>query len=159
DTTDDDILFLAMDTKEKFFIAEYAGRSIKKPTLLNGLDVRNQIWLSIWANALIETNDLEHGILNLSEKVEQILNDISEGRQVPDEIIRQIANSEYADISELKNRADLWKYLSPNIKEIFLEATSNGLVKNISSKGLASVTIELELINYISSDRYMTTVL
>lgn len=158
-TTDDDILFLAMDTKEKFFIAEYAGRSIKKPALLNGLDVRNQIWLSIWANVLIETNDLEHGILNLSEIVEQILNSSAEGMEVPNEIIRQIANSEYADISELKNRADLWKYLSPNIKEIFLEATSNELVKNISSKGLVGITIEPELMNYISSDRHMTTVL
>ena len=158
-TTGDDILFLAMDTKEKFYIAEYAGRSIKEPTLLNGLDVRNQIWLSIWANALIETNDLKHGILNLSEKVEHILNDISEGMQAPDEIIHQIANSKYADISDLKNRADLWKYLTPNIKEIFLEATSNGLVKNICSKGLAGITIEQELMNYISSDKYMTSVL
>lgn len=157
--TDKDLLSLAMETNEKFFIAEYAVRSVKKPTLLNGLDVRNQTWLSIWAMALKETNDLGHGILNLSEKVEQILNSSAEGKEAPKEIIRQIANSEYADISELKNRADLWKYLSPNIKEIFLEATSNGLVKNISSKGLAGITIEPELMNYISSDRHMTTVL
>lgn len=158
-TTDKDILSLAMETNENFFVTEYSGRSVKKPTLLNGLDVRNQTWLSIWANALIDTNDLGHGIINLSEKVERILNSIAEGTEVPNEIVRQIANSQYADIFELENRADLWKYLSPNIKEIFLEATSNGLVKTISSNGLAGVTIEPELTSYISSDKYMTSLL
>ncbi|MFC0320730.1 GAP1-N1 domain-containing protein [Olivibacter oleidegradans] len=159
DVTDKDLLSLAMETSEKFFIAEYAVRSVESPTLLNDLDIRNQIWLSIWTMALIETDNLEHGILNLSEKVEQVLNSIPESMEVPDEIIRQIANSEYADISELKNRADLWKYFQPNIRELFLEATANALVKTISSKGLAGISIEPELTNYISSDKYMTSLL
>jgi hypothetical protein len=159
DVNDKDLLSLVMETNEKFFIAEYARRSVKRPTLLKDLDINNQTWLSIWDNVLIETNNLEHGILNLSEKVEQTLNSIPEGMEVPNEIISQIANSKYADVSELKNRSNLWKYLPQNIKEIFLEATSNGLVKNISSKGLAGVIIEPELMNYISSDKYMTAVL
>ncbi|MCT1531315.1 effector-associated domain EAD1-containing protein [Sphingobacterium daejeonense] len=157
--TDKDLISLAMETNEKFFIAEYAVRSVESPTLLNDLDIGNQIWLSIWTNTLIETDNLEHGILNLSEKVEQVLNSIPESMEVPDEIIRQIANSEYADISELKNRAELWKYFQPNIRELFLEATANALVKTISSKGLSDVTIEPELMNHISSDKYMTSLL
>ena len=159
DVIDKDLLSLAMETNGKFFIAEYAGRSIKKPTLLNDLDINNQIWLSIWENVLKETNNLEHGILNLSDKVEQALNSIPEGMEVPNEIISQIANSKYADVSELKNRSNLWRYLSQNIKEIFLEATSNGLIKNVSSKGLDSKFIEQELANHISSDKYMTALL
>lgn len=159
DVSDKDLLSLAMETNEKFFIAEYAGRSIKKPTLLNDLDINNQKWLSIWENVLKETNNLEHGILNLSDKVEQVLNSIPEGMEVPNEIISQIANSKYADVSELKNRSNLWRYLSQNIREKFLEATSNGLVKNVSSKGLDSKFIEQELANHISSDKYMTALL
>src|SRR3546814_19659716 len=76
-----------------------------------------------------------------------------------DEIIHQIANSKYADVLELANRADLWKHFQSNTRELFLDATANGLVKNISSKGLAEIIIEPELTNYISSDKYMTDLL
>lgn len=156
---DKDLLSLAMETNEKFIIAEYAERSVKNPILLNNLDINNQTWLSIWDNVLLETNNLEQGILNLSKKIEEIFNCITKGIVIHDGIIKQIANSEYADISKVKNRDDLWKFLSPNIKELFLKATSNGLVKNISSKSLSDTIIELELMNYISSDNYMTALL
>lgn len=156
---DNDLFSLTMETKEEFFIFEYAARSVKNPILLNNLDIYNQTWLSIWDNVLKETNNLEQGILNLSEKLEHIFNCVSEGITIPYGIMRQIAKSEYADISEVKNRGDLWKFLSPNIKELFLEATSNGLVKNISAKGLSGIMIEPDLMNYISSDNYMTALL
>lgn len=152
---DGDLISLVMETNEFFFIAEYVGRSIKKPTLLNDLDVKNQTWLSIWASTLKHTNNLEHGILFLSEKVSKLLNNIPEGVIPPDEIISQIGNSEYADLSELQKRADLWKYLKPNMRELFLKATANGLIKNIPFKGLAGETIETELKIYISSDSFI----
>src|SRR3546814_679711 len=79
--------------------------------------------------------------------------------EVSDEIIHQIANSKYADVLEVANRADLWKHFQSNTRELFLDATANGLVKNISSKGLAEIIIEPELTNYISSDKYMTALL
>lgn len=156
--TDFDLLSLAMETTEDFFIEEYARRSVKKSALLNGLDTRNLTWLLIWAKTLKITNNLEHGILSLPEKIEHLLGCITEGMEIPDEIIILIAKSRYADISELKNRADLWRYLTASTKYLFLEATANGLVSNISSKGFAGV-IEPELMNYISSDSYMTNLL
>ena len=159
DVTDKDIFSLSMETEEEFFIKEYADRSVINSNLLNGLDVKNLIWLSIWSNTLKETNNLEHGIINLSEKVEQILNRIHKGVAIPNTIISQIANSEHANIFKLKKRADLWKYFQPNIRELFLEATSNELVKTISSQGLADVSIEAELMNHISRDEYMTALL
>ena len=159
DVTDKDLLSLTMETNEDFYIKEYADRSVIKPKLLNSLNVKNEIWLSIWSNTLKETNNLDHGIIKLSEKVEQLLNIIPEGVEIPDAIISQIANSKYANLSELEKRADLWKYFQPNIRELFLEATANALVKSISSQGLADVKIEPELMSHISSDKYMTALL
>lgn len=159
EVTNKELLSLTIETKEDFFTNEYAARSVKKPTLLNDLDIKNQTWLSIWASSLKETNALEHGILRLSEKIEQILSCIPEGMKVPEEIISLIANSEYADILKLKNRADLWRHLQPDVKVLFLEATANRLVKEISSEGLTAVIIEPELMNYISSDEYVTALL
>lgn len=156
-TSDGDVLSLAIETKEKFFIDEYAARSVKNPMLLNELDVRNETWLSIWASSIQKTANLKHGILKLSENVELLLSSIPEGIIIPDEIINQIAKSKYADISKLKNRTDIWKYLSSNVKGLFLEATANRLIENISSEGLANT--EIELINHISSDAFMTGVL
>jgi len=157
--SDQDLLSLTMETNESYFIAEYAVRSTKKPALLHRLDVKNPIWLSIWANSLEETNDLEHGILSLSEKVDQLLNDITEGKNVPDAIVHQLAHSKYADISRLKSRVHLWKHLRPGIKQLFLDATANELIKNISTEGLTNVTIETELSNHISTERFMSNLL
>ena len=156
--TDTDILSLAIETTEDFFIDEYVKRSIKNSTLLNELKIKNQTWLLIWAKTLKITNNLEHGIISLAEKIEHLLGCITEGMEIPDEIIILIAKSRYADISEIKNRADLWKYMPTNTKYLFLEATANGLVRSISSKGLTGV-IEPELMNFISGDKYMTTLL
>lgn len=155
----EDLISLALETNESFFINEYAARTIKNSMLLNDLDVKNHTWISIWTNSLKQTGNLEHGILQLAEKINQVLNSIQEGIGIPDEIIIQIANSKYADISALENLAELWRYLKSNTKELFLEATANGLVKNTLSKGLTNVIIDPELMNYISRDSYMTTIL
>ncbi len=156
--TDTDLLSLAMETSEGFFVDEYVKRSVKNSNLLNELNIKNRIWLLIWAKTLKITNNLEYGILQLSEKIEQLLRDIQGGREIPSEITELVAKSRYADISELKNRTDLWKHLPAALKDLFLEATANGLVKSLSSKGLTEV-IEPELMNYISSDKYMTSFL
>lgn len=155
---DTDLLSLTMETTEDFFIDEYVKRSLKNSTLLNELNIRNQTWLSIWAKTLKITNDLEYGILHLSEKIEQLLGYIIEGREITNEIIELVVKSRFADISELKNRPHLWKHLPAGVKDLFLDATANELVKSIYSKGLTGV-IEPELINYISSDKYMTLLL
>ena len=156
--TDTELLSLAIDTTEDFFIDEYVKRSVKNSTLLNELILGNQTWLLIWAKTLKITNNLEYGVLHLSEKIEQLLSYITKGREIPVEIIELVAKSRYADISGLKNRPDIWKHLSAGVKNLFLEATANGLVKCISSKGLTRF-IEPELMNYISGDKYMTSLL
>lgn len=157
--TDADILSLVMDTKDDFFVNEYISRSLAKPSLLVDLDVNIEVWLSIWKGVLEKTNDIEHGIWRPAQKIEELLNRFSLGKSVPIEIIGFIGNSKYADISGLQCRVALWSYLPTGIKEAFLEATANGIIKNISSSGLGSLIIEPELINYMASDKFMTSFL
>ena len=157
--SEEDLLLVTLETKYDYFIDEYANRSVLDISLLNNLDVSNDTWLLIWAKTLEVTNNVEIGINNLLEKVEHLLNGLSQGVQIPTEIISQISSGKYADISDLNERPAIWHYLPTNKKKLFLEATANGLLNNISTKGLSGEILEPELSNYISSDAFMTTFL
>ena len=158
-TNNEDLLSVTLDTKHDYFIDEFANRAVQKPSLLNNLDILKLTWLLIWAKTLEVTNNLEVGIDNLSGKVEQLFNGLSQGVEIPIEIINQIGKGKYADISDLNCRPALWHYLPLNKKKLFLEATANGLLNNISINGLSGEIIEPELSDYLSSDEFMTTFL
>lgn len=151
-----DLLSLILEYKEDFFVNEYVKRALKDKTLLNGLDVTNESWQYLWSLTLEQTNDLEYGIIDLSEKIEFLLNQISVGENISEVITIEIAKSQYADISGLENRAQFWKYISPKLKEFFLNATSYSILKDISIGGLSGFELESELTNHIATDRFMT---
>lgn len=154
-----DLLSIILEYEEDFFISEYVRRTLKDETLLHALKIDNKLWLQIWNLTLEETGDLVYGITDAAEKIEFLLNGITEEKKVPELILRKIAESRYADISGLRNRAKIWKYLDPQIATMFLEATSNSVLKDISSLGLSAVELESELVDHIATDRFMTSFL
>lgn len=154
--TDNDLLEIALQTRDDYFINEFVKRILLNAVLLNDLDIRNQLWVHIWSLSLEQTNDLDYGIVDLPEKIEILINEISEGKAVPELIIKKIAESPFADLTRIKNRANVWKYLKSDPLSLFLDATANSLLKDIASIGFSGVQLEVELNSFIASDQFMT---
>lgn len=150
DTTDDDILFLVMDTKEKFFIAEYAGRSIKKPTLLNDLDVTNQIWLSIWETILESGNTVVINLKDSKNKIYSLFDYIINGNNVSDKIINEISLSKFGNLLTYPNRINLWSRLPLATKDNFLIKTSAQLLEQLSKNLTIEIPNDTILLDHIS---------
>lgn len=157
--SDEDLVSLTFSENKQVLIHEFAQRTVNKPILLSKIDINNAIWLKIWSISLTETRDISHGIINPRIQVEKALVLLSDGMNIPENILSLIANSKYADISDYFKREKVWHNLPYNYKPFFLEATVNGLIGKLVNGSVTNVDLESELRNYISSDSYMTSII
>ena len=155
--SDEDLLSITFAEDKEVLIHAFALRTVTKPILLSKIDINNEIWLNIWRISLSETNDLSHGIINPRIQIEKALDLLSNGLNVPDNIISLIAKSKYADISDYNNREKVWRNLPYNYKPFFLEATASGFIDKLKNGTVTNENLEFDLLNYISSDSNMTS--
>lgn len=155
----DNLQEIVLKTKEAFFVDEFVARLLVDSALLNDLDIKEPFWLEIWGRSLEHTDDLSYGVIDLPEKIEFLLNEISEGRVISEVITKKIAESSFADLTNLKNRANIWRNIRTELASLFLNATAEGLLKDISSTGLSGIKLESELCSYIATDGFMTSFL
>ncbi len=152
--SDSDLLNLTLQKKESYFIDKFADRTVSNSLLLNDLKPNNPTWLEIWGRSIEQTKDLGLGINNLPEKIEKVITELSHGINIPTELVKAISKSNFADISDHEKRTSIWKHLSFDVKNQFLQATSDSIIKS-STFDLKS--LENDLKNYISSDEYLKT--
>jgi len=153
--SDTDLLDLCLESADDLFIDEYAARSIKTESLLHPLEVAENTWLRIWSASLEKTNDLLHGIKELAAKVNGLFSELLKGESIPVKILALLAESQYADLTENKQRMVLWKKLPNEVLPIFLNTTAQSFLKRMAD-GEELTTPEQELSAEIGQDQVMT---
>lgn len=148
--SDTDLLDIALETKEDYFIKKYIDRTISDPLLLNSLTTDNSVWLQIWSGSIENTKSLAHGIINIPEKVKEIFTALSADIEIPSNLLQEISETEYADISSHKQRALIWSKLPVVCKEKILKSTADSILNNY--KDIDADTIEQDLINHMLSE-------
>lgn len=154
-----ELFTLTFSENKDLLTNEFARRCTTNEHLLAKLDVKNSIWLKIWSESLVATKSLDYGVGNLREIIEQILDQIVDGKSIPDVIVSLIAKSEHADISNYPKRKELWPRLSSKYLSSFIDATAVGYVDKLVTGTLDIVELEPELNKAITTDRFVSSFL
>lgn len=130
---------------------------IKNNSLLNDIDLLAEGWLDIWTSVVLETNNIFSGLQGKEQEIVFTLLDlIAKGTKINAFLFGLIAETTYSDISDYKNRSEIWGVIPPLHKEKFLKSTTQTVLANLlSGKGQAT-SIESEISDRIISDAFMT---
>ena len=157
--TDEDLLSLIFLNESNLLLKEYGRRTISKPKLLLNMDVNSTTWLKIWSASLDNTKDFCHGISNIEDVAINILNLLSNGTSIPSNILNLLGQSAFTDLSDFKNRKEIWINMPVEDKPIFLKSTANGYIEKLILGTLNSNDLEKELAATIIEDQFMSSFL
>ncbi len=154
---DEELLRLALLTTNLKLISLVVERIVIDNSLLNKIDLNVLGWMDIWALFLEKTQDISRGIEGKEQEIlEMVFDQLVQGAKVPELIIELIAHSQFANIYKYKQRAKLLNVIPLKYLELFLNPTAKEFVKKVISGEEAVVTIEQQLLDKITSDKFMT---
>ncbi|AUC22653.1 hypothetical protein BTO15_11390 [Polaribacter sejongensis] len=157
---DKQLLSITLSSCNTKLIHETANRISKNKSLLNNIDPKKVCWLNIWSASLILSRNFSYGIEGREiEIVKSIFDLITSNESVPDIIIESISESEFADISNYGRRDECWNKISPIYIQSFIEKTSKEVITQYIKGKISFHSIEEPLVNYISSDIFMSSFL
>lgn len=145
----EELLALATSV-ESVKLHQLAGKRIaNNPELLSDLDVEDDNWLSIWAFALELNQSIE--VENLDQKSEKLLDKLVLEDNIPEIILRYLADSPFSNLCHRSDRSQILSKLPYNIKKSFIERTAEQLIDNLTqgSTDLIIGSIEKEITRYI----------
>ncbi|GAB3719460.1 hypothetical protein GCM10027592_63020 [Spirosoma flavus] len=125
-------------------------------SLLNILDLENVRWHTIWSRFLFHRPNLELGILDVKSKIQALYDLISQGRQLPDNIIELLSNSQYANLSSYKKRPLFWNSVPVKFKKKFLLTTTIAMVDVVINGEIEISNIETEISEVLKSDGFVS---
>jgi nucleoside phosphorylase len=139
-------------------LIELSGEAIiKNNSLLKGINLLVEGWLDIWTSVVLSTNEIFNGLHGREQEIVfSLLDLITKGKRVNAFLFGLIAEKNYSDISEYKNRSEIWRVFPPLHKEKFLNATTQNVIKNLLSGKIDVTSIESEISDRITSDAFMT---
>ena len=141
-----------------FKLIEFSVEAIlKNIILLSNIDLSVSGWLEIWTLLVHKTNTIYKGLQGKEQAIVfSVLDLIAKGKNVDTALVGLIADSNFADISEYKDRSKIWGMVSSMHKEKFLTATTQSILKNFLSGKIQVTSIESEISDIIISDAFMT---
>lgn len=130
---------------------------VKNNSLLKDIDLLVEGWLDIWTSVVLATNKIFIGLHGREQDIVFTLLDlIAKGKRVNTFLFSLIADTNYSDISEYKNRSKIWGVVPPLHKEKFLNSTTQTVLKNLLSGKIQVTSIESEISDRVISDSFMT---
>jgi len=126
-------------------------------TLLKDIDLSVSGWLDIWTLLVLRTKKIFNGLFGKEQVIVfSILDLILKGKNVDTVLVGLIADTNFGDISEYKNRKNIWGVLKPLHKEKFLNSTTQTVLNKLLAGIIQVNTIESEITDKIISDAFMT---
>ena len=157
---DDKILAITLESSNSKLIEELIKRVIKNESLLRSIDLQLSCWLNIWTSLLNENQSFNYGIKGKEQAIVFSVFDLAiQGKIIEDVVFEKIANTIYSNISDYKNRNEVWKYIPISFRDKFIEATANSIVDKLVKEEIDGSLIEETLDNHITSKLYITSFL
>ena len=157
---DKELISLTLATNVSKLILLTVERIIKDKSLLKEIDVSVTCWRTIWSMTLDKTRNISAGIEGKEQAIiSSVFDLLIKENPIQEVIIQLIANSTFADITNYRQRAKLWKVIPTKFTEIFLDVTSKKIMQQLLSGKVDVTTIENQLSIKITSDSFMSNFL
>ncbi|WP_066223698.1 effector-associated domain EAD1-containing protein [Formosa haliotis] len=147
---DDSVIDYAVDTSELRMI-KIAGKSCHNiPKHLMRMDILNDNWQLIWAEAIENGNQVDTGLKEPEIEIHKLFDHLIGGNVVSERLIDKISQSEFGNLLTYPNRAVLWGKLSLSAKGNFLIKTSAELLEQLSKNSTIEIPNDTVLLDHIS---------
>jgi hypothetical protein len=157
--SDEVMRYLLKTSGHSVFVEEYAARTMAKPDLLSFLEIRLPVWRLVWLESIQRTGNLQHGIADVKSTVSQVLQLLAAEEDVPVKLLEFIADSEFADLTDLPHRSGIWANLASAVRPKFLKATTGTIVRQLIEGQIAGDNLELPIREYYSSREFLSVFL
>lgn len=132
---------------------------VKKPKLLNKINVSSPSWQKLWLNTYEEGAELWHGVSSPNDVLYELLDQIINEKFINLKLLSCIEKSDYNDLSDYPKRAEIWNFLSKNNIQNFISRTSKTLLDRCLSGLIEINEIEKPIFNHIKTDEFLSVFL
>lgn len=158
--TSEQLILLTLELCDSKLITITSERIEKNELLLNKIDLSNSCWLKIWTSFVQKSKNVFTGLAGREKTfVFNIMDLILKGENINDMILTQIANSEFADLTDYKDRNKIWGVPILLSKEKFLAKTAQNILSNLVAGTVNASDLESQISEKITSDSSMTNFL
>lgn len=131
-------------------IVKIAGKFChNSPKHLNRMDISNDNWQLIWAEAIENGNEVKAGLKEPTKEIYKLFDHIIDGNIVSPKLLGKISKSEFGNLLTYPNRSDLWGKLPLSTKDSFLIKTSTILLEKLSKNSATEIPNDIVLSNHI----------
>lgn len=120
------------------------------PKYLTKIDVLNNNWQMIWAEAIENGNLVETGLKDPKKDIYKLFDSIIAGSSVAEMLVDKISQSEYGNLFSYPNSSKLWRLLPIKVKNNFLTKTSATLLNQLSQNSTTKIPDDTILYDHIS---------
>jgi nucleoside phosphorylase len=132
----------------------------KNSLLLKDLDLSVSTWLNIWTRYVSKTKNVFSGLAGNEKRIVFTIMDLLlKGENISQIIIALIADSPFSDLSDYKNRREIWKIIDKVYKDKFLNSTSQKVFEQVIAGDIQKGSIESDILDQITSDSFITNFL
>ncbi len=154
---DGELIGMTISNCQKELIHLSVDRISRTTSLLKSIEVQNSCWLEIWASILDEVKNISYGIAGEEKRlVYLVLDQIVQGKQIPDTIIKYISVSEFANICEYPQRVTIWKRLPSLYVGSFKAKTLEDVLRSFLKGQINTDDIEQDLVQELTSDKFVS---
>jgi nucleoside phosphorylase len=158
--SDNEVLAITLKLCNDKLIQGLIKRVVENESILKSIDLQVPCWLNIWTALLYADKPFNYGIKGKEQAVVFSVFDLAlKGKQIDNVIFEKIAYTTYSNISDYRNRQNIWAYIPASYQAKYIESTADSFVERIVNKGVDGSSIEETLANHITSKSYMTSFL
>lgn len=142
---DKEFIQLTVKIGESRLVKIAGAKAAKTPSLLGRLDVKNIIWRQLWLKAIEYGNKPWEGIRKPYDVLFTLFKEILNGEAVEPDLLLNLSNSDFNDLSGFIRRKEVWKHLSESTKAGFLNASALGCVKLLDKNNIHMNDLEKDI--------------
>jgi hypothetical protein len=114
----------------------FAGEAAANdPKLLASIAVENPRWRAIWGDAITRNPDAWQGPKNPRASAQVVFATLADGDASQLPLVRAIASTPLADLSEHPQRGQIWASLPSDLRNDFLERTADAWITELVNSG------------------------
>ncbi len=147
---DNSVIDYAIDTGESRMIKIAGKICCNTPKHLKRMDVLNDNWQLIWAEAIENGNQVKAGLKEPEKEIHKLFDYLVDGNVVSERLIDKISSCEFGNLLTYPNRANLWDKLPLSSKDNFLTKTTSALLEQLSKNSTIAIPNDTLLLDHIS---------
>ena len=121
--------------------------------------MKNAIWRQIWLKAIEQENKPWKGISKPTTVLFDLFEEMLKGEIIDPRLLSVLCNSDFNDLSDFKQRTEVWQHISGSVKSGFLNGTALGCVKLIDKNNISIDDFEEEIQIRLTSTAFIKQVI